>query len=64
MLPPQMDKVRQELEAKGDKRALNEDQLLEELTILDQDPNLQNIISRKSFNRIVSGSGGCSCCGR
>jgi hypothetical protein len=69
MLPPVLDQVRQRLVAKGSsKRTSAEDQLLEELEILDNDPQVNFSVKSKQFRsapHIVAGPGGqCSCCGR
>jgi hypothetical protein len=69
MLPPILDQIRQRLVAKGySSRTAAEDQLLEELEILDKDPQVDFSVKSKQFRaapQVVAGPGGvCSCCGR
>ena len=66
MLPPALARLKAALVNKGNARNEGEDQLLEELEVLDADPDVRRGIERKSFRetRITAGPGSCPCCGR
>ncbi len=65
MLPPALAKVKQALESKPlATRTKGEQELLEELRDLDQDPRIGNIINTKTFSQITSSGATCKCCGK
>lgn len=69
MLPPRLKEIKDQLERKGyAKRAVEEDELLVELTILDTNAQIQKTImteEKLSASRILSGPrNSCNCCGR
>ena len=66
MLPPASARLKAALVNKGNARNEGEDQLLEELEVLDADPDVRRGIERKSFweTRITAGPGSCPYCGR
>ncbi len=67
MLPPNLAQLKRMLDQKGyDKRTSGEDRLLEELDILDKDPEVERSIKSVRFSetRITAGPGACPCCQR
>lgn len=68
MLPPMLEKIKQNLEQKSRyQRSEEEDALLLELSYLDRSPETERVIQEGQRDRvfkIVSGPGPCPCCGR